>query len=101
VGRRALDPFNSPWVSAWRATSWFLKRIPEDARNPLAIEALRQTGALSMGAILIHLNDPADCRDGDRADFDPALDLVTVETMKTEWLKLIRARAAEPGQLIA
>lgn len=100
VGRRALDPFNSPWVSAWRATSWFLKRIPEGARDPLAIEALRQTGALSMGAILIHLNDPADCKDGDRADFDPALDLATVETMKAEWLKLIRARAAEPGQLI-
>lgn len=101
VGRRALDPFNSPWVSAWRATSWFLKRIPEDVRNPLAIEGLRQTGALSMGAILIHLNDPADCKDGDRADFDPALDLATVDTMKAEWLKLVRTRAAEPGQLIA
>ncbi len=28
---RDVDPFNSPWLSAWRATSWFLKRVPEDS----------------------------------------------------------------------
>lgn len=101
VGDRAVDPFNSPWVSAWRATSWFLKRLSEDVRNQLAVEALRQTGALSMGAILIHLNDPADLEDGDSANFDPALDLSTVGTMKAEWLRLIRERVTKPGELIA
>lgn len=101
AGDRAVDPFNAPWTSAWRATSWFLKRIPEDERDKLAVEALRQTGALSMGAILIHLNDPADRKDSDGASFDPALNLNTVETMKAEWLVLVRERASESDRLIA
>lgn len=100
AGRDAADPFNSPWLSTWRATSWFLKRIPKDERDQMAIDALRDTGALSMGAILIHLNDPADREDGDDADFDPALELSTVEAMKTEWLGLIRLRASGSDQLI-
>jgi hypothetical protein len=101
AGARGVDPFNSPWVSAWRATSWYLKRIPEDVRGSRALEALRWTGALSVAAILIHLNDPADRKEDERADFDPVLDLATVEAMKVEWLRLIRERAADVAVMIA
>lgn len=99
AGQSNVYPFNSPWLSAWRATSWFLKRIPEEARGDLALEALRQTKALSVAAILIHLNDPADKKEGDA--FDPALTLDTVTAMKAEWLRLIRSRAADGDALIA
>jgi hypothetical protein len=101
AGGHDVDPFNSPWLSAWRATSWFLKRIPGNMRGGLALDALRQTRALSVAAILIHLNDPADRKEGENGAFDPALDLDTVEAMKAEWLRLIRSRAADGDALIA
>lgn len=100
VGLRG-GSFNSPWISAWRATSWFLKRIPEELRGGLILEALRQTKALSVAAILIHLNDPTDHREGKTDTFDPALDPETVEAMKTLWLQLIRERAVGGHALIA
>lgn len=100
VGSRDTDPFNSPWVSAWRATSWYLKRVPDEIRGKLAIEALQRTGALSVAAMLIHLNDPANKQENKRTSFDPTLNLETVEAMKTEWLRLIRDRATEPSGLI-
>lgn len=100
AGQRDLGPFNSQWTSAWRATSWFLKRIPEEVRGGLAFEALRQTKALSVAAILIHLNDPADRKEGEDT-VNPVLDLDTVEAMKGEWLRLMRIRAADGDTLIA
>lgn len=101
AGERRVDPFSSPWVSAWRAVSWYLKRIPEEVRGTLTLEALRKTGALSVAAMLIHLNDPADRKEDGRANFDPALDLATVEAMKVEWLRQIRERAAEISAMIS
>lgn len=101
VGLGEAAPFNSPWVSAWRATSWFLKRIPEDQRGDLALEALRQTWALSVAAILINLNDPSKQKEGERESFEPVLNLETVEAMKVEWLRLMRSRAAESDALMA
>ena len=101
AGERGVDPFSSPWVSAWRATSWYLKRIPEDVRGPLMLEALRKTRALSVAAMLIHLNDPADRKEEERADFDPTLDLPTVEAMKVEWIRQIRERAAETSVMMS
>lgn len=100
AGLRDADPFSSPWISAWRATSWFLKRIPKDVRGDLTLEAFRQTNALSVAAILIHLSDPADQKKGEANDFDPTLDLETVEAMKAEWLHMIRSRAADGDTLI-
>lgn len=101
AGERGVDPFSSPWVSAWRATSWYLKRIPEDVRGTLMLEALRKTGALTVAATLIHLSDPADRKEEDRADFDPTLDFATVEAMKVEWLKQIRERAVETSVMMS
>ncbi|WP_434768809.1 KAP family P-loop NTPase fold protein [Pseudomonas triticicola] len=94
------DSFNSPWVSAWRATSWFLKRIPEELRGGLVLEAFRRTKSLSVASILIHLNDPADQKEGKADTFDPVLDLDTVEAMKALWLQLIKSRAADGYALI-
>ncbi|WP_193753845.1 hypothetical protein [Sphingomonas sanguinis] len=92
-GTRALDPFNSPWLSAWRAISWYLKRVPEQLRRALVQEAFRGTEALSVAAILIHLSDPADRKEGDEPA-DPTLDLETVQALKIAWLDIIRRRAA-------
>lgn len=100
AGRNDGSPFNSPWVSAWRATNWFLKRIPIDGRGALTLDALRRTEALSVAATLIHLSDPAARTDGRDGVFDPALDLNTVEAMKAEWLRLMRNRAAGGHMLI-
>lgn len=100
AGLGGVDPFNSPWLSAWRGTSWFLKRIPESERGGLAIEALRKTKALSVASILIHLSDPADRKEGESGAFDPTLDLSTVEAMKAEWLRLMRIRASDVDALI-
>lgn len=92
--------FNSSYIAAWRATSWFLKRVPEDVRGDLALEALRKTKALSVASILINLSDPADRKEGDGGTVDPTLDLGTVEAMKTLWLQLMRDRAANDDALI-
>lgn len=101
AGQRDVGFFNSPWITAWRATSCFLKRVPEGVRGGLALEALRQTKALSIAAILIHLSDPANRKEDENDAFDPALDLVTVEAMKAEWLRLMRSRAADGDALVA
>ncbi|MDP5764880.1 KAP family P-loop NTPase fold protein [Pseudomonas aeruginosa] len=92
---------NSPWISAWRAISWFLKRIPEELRGGLVLEALHQTKALSVAAILIHLSNPTDQREGKADTFDAVLNPETVEAMKALWLQLIRERAAEGHALIS
>lgn len=92
--------FDSSYMAAWRATSCYLKRIPEDVRGSLALEALRKTEALSVASLLIHLSDPTDRNEGEGRAFDPALDHNTVVAMKTEWLRLIRARAANGDALI-
>ncbi|WP_426075050.1 KAP family P-loop NTPase fold protein [Janthinobacterium sp. DSP2-3-3] len=98
AGRNDFGPFDSSWYSAWSATNRFLSRIPEDERGALAIDAFCQTKALSIAAILIHLNDPVDQRPGDFSD--PTLDQNTVSAMKVEWLRLIRLRATEGDTLI-
>jgi predicted KAP-like P-loop ATPase len=99
-GTRALDPFNSPWLSAWRAINWYLKRAPEQLRGALVQEAFRGTEALSVAATLIHLSDPADRKEGDEPA-DPTLDLDTVQALKMAWLDIIRRRAADTDGLAA
>lgn len=84
------DPFSSPYVSAWRATSWYLKSIPPEERSGLVTEALRTTRALSVASMLIHLSDPAEIKEAERHRFDPALDEATVEAMKVIWVHIIR-----------
>ena len=51
-------PFGSPWTSAWRAISWYIDRLHKEERGALTLAAFRSTKALSVGATIIHLNDP-------------------------------------------
>lgn len=99
AGRTELGPFDSSWYAAWRATNCFLARVQEGERGGLAIDALCKTKALSVAAILIHLSDPADQRQGEV--FEPTLDHNTVIAMKVEWLRLMRLRAADANTLLA
>lgn len=92
--------FDPSYVAAWRATNKFLKRLPEDVRNDLALDALRKTKALSVSSLLIHLSDPDDRENRDSGVFEPALDLNTITEMKAEWLRLIRGRAADGNTLL-
>lgn len=86
-------PFNSPWISAWRATNWFLARLPTESRGPWALAALRQTEALSVADMLIHLSDPEDRKDGEQRRSNPVLDGDEVVALKGEWLDVIRRLA--------
>ena len=63
------------------------------------LNAFRQTEALSVASILIHLSDPSDREEGSQGTFDPVLDINTVEDMKVEWLRLMRQRAEEGNAL--
>lgn len=94
---RETDPFNSPWVSAWRAISWYVRGLPQVDRGPLMREALRQTGALSVAAILIDLNSPQDDKGRDR--LEPAIDSATAQTLKNEWLHQLTGLATA-GRLL-
>lgn len=93
---RGLD---SPFTSAWLTASWYLKALPVEARGPAILTALTMTGSLSITATLIHLSDPTDAKEG--GEFDPSLDVPTVEALKAEWLRLVRELAAEPDRLMA
>lgn len=78
-----------------------MKRIPEDVRGELALEALRRTKALALASMLIHLNDPDDVKEVDKDSFQPTLALRTVQALKDEWLQQIRIRAADAGMIDA
>lgn len=93
---RGMD---SPFTSSWLTASWYLKALPVEARGLAVLTALRTTGSLSIASTLIHLSDPADRKEGD--EFDPSLDVPTVEAMKVEWLYQVRVLAAEPDRLMA
>lgn len=101
VVTRDGSPFSSPWVSAWRSTHWFMKRIPECLRGELTLEALRRTEALSLASMLIHLSDPDDVKEDSKDSFEPTLDLQTVRALKDEWLRQIRIRAVGPSMIDA
>lgn len=94
------DGFSSPWISAWHSISWFLRRISQDSRGRLALDALRETKALSVGGMLIHLSDPADQKKEREGEFEPVLDIDTVYAMKAVWLQVIRERAEDDQTLI-
>ncbi|CAB3661693.1 NTPase [Achromobacter marplatensis] len=101
AGQPVGDAFSSPWISAWRATNWYLKRIPQEQRAERALAALERSGALSVGAVLIHLSDPADLPEERRAGFAPALNAEGLEGMKAVWLRLITDRAARGEELLS
>ncbi len=101
VETRSADPFNSPWVSAWRAVSSFLKRLPAEDRKGLAVDALRSSEALSVGAIIIHLSDATARNAEERQNFAPTLDESGVLAMKEEWLRQITLLAEDTERMLS
>ncbi|CAN7627472.1 KAP family P-loop NTPase fold protein [Brucella pseudogrignonensis] len=95
---RNATPFGSPWTSAWRAISWYIDRLPKEERGALTLAAFRSTKALSVAAIIIHLNDPESQDEGSR--IEPKLERETVQEMKAEWVRQIRERATTPDKLL-
>lgn len=91
-------PFGSPWTSAWRAISWYIDRLPKEERGALTLAAFRSTKALSVAAIIIHLNDPESQEEGSR--IEPKLERETVEEMKVEWVRQVRELATVPDELL-
>jgi len=94
------DAFCSPWLSAWRATSWYLKSIPEAIRGELALRALEESRALSVGAILIHLSDPDDVPADRRRGFEPALNAMDLDALKSAWMRVLAERIARDDELL-
>ncbi|WP_324622612.1 KAP family P-loop NTPase fold protein [Delftia lacustris] len=95
---RGEDPFSSPWVSAWRSTSWFLHRVPEKMRGELALAALRKTKALAVGALMIQLSESS-AEKNDGVTF-PVLNSEAIQMIKNEWLDIVRTLSIESNALI-
>ncbi|MGK9283149.1 KAP family P-loop NTPase fold protein [Sinorhizobium meliloti] len=93
------ESFASPWTSAWRAISWYIDRLPEETRGDLTLMSLSKTGALSVGAIVIYLNDPSAQKRQSR--IEPKLDKKTVDLLKEEWLRQIRERAKDAQGMLS
>lgn len=93
VTSKHADPFSSSWVSAWRATSWYVRNLPDADRELLVIEAFKQSKALSVANILIHLNS-ADPESEERS-LEPCLSGETLSRLKEEWLKQLASLEAE------
>lgn len=101
VSHRATSVYDSAWVAAWRSISWYIKRVPEGERGALVLQAFRRTKALSVAAVLIHLNDPADRKDSDKKSFEPSFDSSTLAALKEQWLVEINRLASRPQDLLA
>ncbi|CAB3817520.1 KAP family P-loop NTPase fold protein [Achromobacter piechaudii] len=98
--QHAGSQFRSPDFSMAMAVNAVLGRVPEAERRSLVLEALRSSKSLSVAATLINSNTKL--KERFRSDFEPKLDHDSVEALKSEWLTLVRGRAAEgDGALIA
>lgn len=95
----ADGPFNTPFVSAWRAASWYLRGIDDKKeRARLMLEAMASTKALSTPAILISLEIEAlETPDSER---EPELEAEDIEPLKTAWLANMLERGANDPALL-
>jgi predicted KAP-like P-loop ATPase len=92
------DPFNSPFVSAWRAASWYLRRVPEAAeRARVFLNAMRATKALATPAMLISIE--LDAHEKTDSDYKPKFDLADLETLKGEWITTMIERSRDDALL--
>lgn len=91
-------PFNSPFVSAWRAASWYLRRVPDmTERARLMLQAMASTKALSTPAILISLEIEAyEKPDSER---EPELAEEDIGPLKEAWIANMEERIADPALL--
>lgn len=95
----ADGPFNTPFVSAWRAASWYLRGIDNKReRANYMLAAMESTKALSTPAILISLEIEAfEKPDSDR---EPELDREDLEPLKAAWIANMIERGANDPSLL-
>ncbi len=103
LGREMLaasagEAWNTPYISSWRAASWFLRRVPEPERRSAILEAaIRGSNALSVPAVLISLDQDERVKGGDR---DLLFDEAGFERLKALWVERIQAVAAQDAALL-
>ena len=92
------DPFNSPFVSAWRAASWYLRTVPEAAeRARVFLNSMQATKALATPAMLISIE--LDAHEKTASDYKPKFDLADLETLKGEWITTMVERSRDAALL--
>ncbi|MFT5330402.1 MAG: putative KAP-like P-loop ATPase [Parasphingorhabdus sp.] len=98
IGNRVEDPFNSPWISAWRATSWYFNRIDKADRKQLFTESLKEADALAVPAILISLDYDSREKGSEREYLFEDENLIE---MTVAWVDKIELIAQNPDALLA
>lgn len=91
--------FNTPFVAAWRAASWYLRRLatPEE-RAEVMLAAMAKARALAAPAILISID--MDVRAKPEEAGERLFDDVGLERIKTQWLEIIAQRLGDTEDLL-
>jgi hypothetical protein len=98
LGTRSSDPFASAWVSAWRATTWYLARLPQQERGQLVLDAFQSTRSLAMLAMLISLDVSNRKKD---SQVDPRFTDDQLDRLKSAWIKAVEELAADPPRMMS
>ncbi|MBV1690387.1 KAP family NTPase [Novosphingobium sp. G106] len=89
------DPFNTPFLSCWRAASWYLQRLKEpELRTAALLHVMEETGALAVPAVLISLDIDRRAKP-ENGDTGPAFDDEGLASLKQQWVTQMEARSAE------
>lgn len=101
LGRQpgADGPFNTPFVAAWRAASWYLRRLatPEE-RVGVMLAAMTKARALAAPAVLISID--MDVRAKPEEAGERLFDDAGLESIKKHWLEIMAERLGETEDLL-
>ncbi len=89
------DPFNTPFLSCWRAALWYLKRVEQpELRSATLLRVMQATNALSVPAVLISLDIERRTKPNDN-DIEPVFDNEGLEQLKEGWIVQIEQLSAD------
>ena len=89
------DPFNTPFLSCWRAASWYLKRLHQpEMRSAVLLRTMEATGALAVPAVLISLDIDRRTKPED-GDTGPVFDDEGLDALKRSWVAQMEQRSAD------
>lgn len=92
------DSFNTPFLSCWRAASWYLKRLDQpELRSAALLRVMQATGALSVPAVLISL----DIDRRTKPDIEPAFDDDGLELVKQAWIAQLEQRSTDLDAILS
>ena len=95
------DPFNTPFISCWRAASWYLKRLDQpEMRSAALLRVMQATDALSVPAVLISLDIDRRTKPED-GDIEPAFDDGGLELLKQGWVAQIEQRSVDLDAILS